>query len=214
VLGGPGDDAGTRVIPLERTHVAGAAAALARAFAADAAFSSLWPGAARRARALRRLLAVPLADAVDHGHGEVLFADGAVAGAAAWFPPGAYPMSTGRQLRATPRLLAVAAAAPRSFRRLSRFGANVAAAFPADRPWYLAVVGVVPEAQGRGLGGRLLRPGLERCDASGADCYLETASADALRLYERLGFTTLEAGAQLLPGGPTHWRMRRAAPVG
>jgi ribosomal protein S18 acetylase RimI-like enzyme len=85
------------------------------------------------------------------------------------------------------------------------------AAFPADRPWYLAVVGVASEAQERGLGTRLLGPGLDRCDAAGGDCYLETDTAAAARLYARLGVATLEAGAQLLPGGPTHWWMRRPA---
>lgn len=202
-------DEGTRVIPLQRSHVADAADALARAFAADAAFSSLWPDAGTRARALRRLLAVPLVDAVHHGHGELLVVDRAVTGAAAWFPPGAYPMRLGRQLRALPQMLAVAAAAPRVFRRLGRFGSNVDAAFPDDRPWYLCVVGVVPEAQGRGLGTRLLRPGLERCDASAGECYLETDSAAAARWYDRLGFVTIETEAQLLPDGPTHRRMRR-----
>ena len=204
-------DEGTRVIPLERSHVADAADALARAFAADAVFSSLWPDATTRGRALRRLFAVPLGDAVHHGHGEVLVVDRAVGGAAAWFPPGAYPMRLGRQLRAVPQMLKVAAAAPRAFQRLGRFGKNIDAAFPDDRPWYLCVVGVAPEAQARGLGSRLLRPGLERCDASGGDCYLETGTAAAARLYERLGFVTIEEEAQLLPDGPTHRRMRRGA---
>jgi ribosomal protein S18 acetylase RimI-like enzyme len=199
------------VRPLERAQVAEAARALARAFEADPALASLFEDPARRARALRAFLAVPLADALDHGYADTLLVDGAVAGAAVWFPPGAYPFGMRRQLRALPRMLAVAAAAPREFRRLGRFGSNVDAAFPDDRPWYLCVAGVVPEAQGRGFGSRLLRPGLERCDAAGGDCYLETGTAAAARLYERLGFTTIEARARLLPGGPTHVRMRRPA---
>jgi ribosomal protein S18 acetylase RimI-like enzyme len=214
VIGGSIRDHGARVIALRRSQVADAAHALARAFAADPAFSSLWPDPGTRARALRRLLAAPLADAVNHGHGDVLLVDRAIAGAAAWFPPGAYPMGLGRQLRALARMLAVAAAAPRTFSRLRRFGSNVDAAIPGDGPWYLSVVGVVPEAQGRGLGTRLLRPGLERCDASGRDCYLETDSAAAVRWYERLGFATIEGEAQLLPDGPTHWRMRRPPAAG
>jgi ribosomal protein S18 acetylase RimI-like enzyme len=194
--------------------VAEACRALARAFADDPAFSSLWPDPARRARALQRLMAVPVGHALRQGHVDALVVDGALAGAAAWLPPGRYQLGPREQLRAMPRLLGVAAAAPRAFPRLGRFGANIDAAFPADRPWYLAVVGVVPEAQGRGLGTRLLRPGLERCDAAAGDCYLETDTADAARLYARLGFATLEAGARLLPGGPTHWRMRRSAGAG
>lgn len=202
------------VAALERAQVAEAAGALARAFADDPAFTSLWPDRVPRARALERLMAVPLAHAVRQGHVDALVVEGALAGVAAWLPPGRYPLGTGEQLRAMPRLLGVAGAAPRAFPRLGRFGANIDAAFPADRPWYLAVVGVVPEAQGRGLGTRLLRPGLDRCDAAGGDCYLETDTAAAARLYTRLGFATLEAGAQLLPDGPTHWRMRRPAGAG
>ena len=202
---------GADIAALQPAQVADACVALARAFVADPAFTSLWPDPARRARALERLMAVAVAHAHRTGHVDALVVDGAVAGAAAWVPPGRYPLGTREQLRAVPRMLGVAAAAPRAFPRLGRFGANIDAAFPPDRPWYLAVVGVAPEAQGRGLGTRLLRPGLDRCDAAGGDCYLETDTAAAARLYTRLGFATLESGAQLLPGGPTHWRMRRSA---
>ena len=202
---------GVHIAPPERSQVAEGCDVLARAFVADPAFTSLWPDPERRARALRRLMAVPIAHALRTGHVDALVVEGALAGAAAWVPPGCYPLGTREQLRAMPRLLGVAAAAPRAFPRLGRFGANIDAAFPSDEPWYLAVVGVVPEAQGHGLGTRLLRPGLDRCDAAGGDCYLETDTAAAARLYARLGFTTLEAGAQLLPAGPTHWRMRRPA---
>ena len=199
------------VAALEPSQLAEAAGGLARAFVPDPAFTSLWPDAARRGRALERLMAVPVTHALRHGHVDALAVAGTLAGVAAWLPPGRYPLGTREQLRAVPRMLGVAAAAPRAFPRLGRFGANIDAAFPADRPWYLAVVGVVPEAQGRGLGTRLMHPGLDRCDAAAGDCYLETDTASAARLYERLGFATLEAGAQLLPGGPTHWRMRRPA---
>ena len=205
---------GVHVAPLDAAQLAAAAGALTRAFVADPAFTSLWPDPARRARALERLMAVPVAHALRHGDVDALVVDGAIAGVAAWVPPGRYPLGTREQLRAVPRMLGVAAAAPRAFPRLGRFGASIDAAFPADRPWYLAVVGVVPEAQGRGLGTRLLRPGLDRCDDAAGDCYLETDTAAAARLYGRLGFVTLEAGAQLLPGGPTHWRMRRPAGAG
>jgi ribosomal protein S18 acetylase RimI-like enzyme len=199
------------VRPLERAEVPDAARALVRAFEGDPALVSLFPDPGRRAGALRAFLEVPVADAIDHGHADALVVEGAVAGAAVWYPPGAYPFGLRRRLRALPRMLAVAAAAPREFRRLGRFGSNVDAAFPDDRPWYLCVVGVAPEAQGRGLGTRLLRPGLERCDAADGDCYLETDTPAAARLYERLGFETIEARARLLPGGPTHVRMRRPA---
>lgn len=199
------------VTPLERPRLAEAATALGRAFEADPTFVSLWPDPRRRARALPRFLAIPLDDALRHGSVDVALLDGRIAGAAAWYPPGAYPQDGGRQLRVVPRILAVGAVAPRSLRRLAELGGRIDAAFPDDMPAYLAVVGVAPEAQGRGLGNALLQAGLDRCDAAGADCYLETDTAAAARLYERLGFATVEAEAELLPGGPPHRRMRRPA---
>jgi ribosomal protein S18 acetylase RimI-like enzyme len=194
------------VVPLERGQLGEAARALARAFQAAPSPSSLWPDPARRARALRHFMSIPLADALAHGHVDALVLDGAIAGAAAWYPAGAYPMGRRRELRATPRILGAAAAAPRSLGRLARFGTAIEAAFPADRPAYLAVIGVAPEAQGGGHGTALLEAGLAR---TGGPCYLETDTAAAARLYERIGFRTLEADVQLLPDGPTHWRMLR-----
>jgi ribosomal protein S18 acetylase RimI-like enzyme len=196
------------IAALDRARLGHAAHVLARAFADDPAFVALWPEPVQRGRALRHLMAVPLADALRHGHVEAVAAqDGAIVGAAVWYPPGAAPMGGLRRLRSTPRILAVGAAAPSGFRRFARFGDAIAEAFPDDRPWYLAVIGVAPEGQGRGLGGRLVGHGLER--AGDADVYLETASPRAAALYTRLGFDTVEEAVELLPGGPPHRLMRR-----
>ena len=54
--------------------------------------------------------------------------------------------------------------------------------------WYLSIVAVAPQAQGRGLGAQLLAPTLAEADANAAVCYLETFNLSALRFYERLGF--------------------------
>lgn len=200
------------VTPLGRARLPEATAALARAFHDDPAFESLWPDPAGRRRLLGRFLRLPVVDALRHGSVDAVLVDGAVAGVAAWYPAGAYPRDVRRSLAALPSMLAIAAAAPGAFRRLAGFGARIDAAFPADRPAYLTVIGIAPDAQGGGLGGALLESGLARCDGAGADCYLETDTAGAARLYERHGFETVEAEARLLPGGPPHRRMRR--PVG
>ncbi|HVE91371.1 MAG TPA: GNAT family N-acetyltransferase, partial [Actinomycetota bacterium] len=54
--------------------------------------------------------------------------------------------------------------------------------------WYLMVVGVTPSSQGRGLGSQLLQPVLDRVDAAGLPCYLDTGEPRNLPFYERLGF--------------------------
>ena len=42
--------------------------------------------------------------------------------------------------------------------------------------WYLQYLGVEPRRQGKGLGGALLAPVLERCDGEGVPAHLETST--------------------------------------
>jgi ribosomal protein S18 acetylase RimI-like enzyme len=58
--------------------------------------------------------------------------------------------------------------------------------------YYFANIGVAPEAQGQGLGSRLMRPTLDRCDREGLPAYLEASSERNAALYERLGFQCTE----------------------
>jgi GNAT superfamily N-acetyltransferase len=78
---------------------------------------------------------------------------------------------------------------------------------PVEPCFYLLAMGVEPERQGRGVGGRLLGTVTGRCDEASAPAYLEATSEDNRRLYERHGFATV---AELrLPQGPSLWPMWR-----
>ncbi|MER6910565.1 GNAT family N-acetyltransferase [Streptomyces sp. NPDC000594] len=79
---------------------------------------------------------------------------------------------------------------------------------PQEPVWFLATVAVDPEAQGRGLGGAVIRPGLEEADRTGYPAFLETATEANVRLYRRLGFT-VTAELPGIDGGPRTWCMRR-----
>ena len=74
--------------------------------------------------------------------------------------------------------------------------------------WYLGVLAVAPEAQGRGLGGALMRPILERADRDGLPTTLETTKATNVEIYRRYGFE-VEASGNLPPDGPRFWVMKR-----
>jgi GNAT superfamily N-acetyltransferase len=77
-----------------------------------------------------------------------------------------------------------------------------------DPHWYLALIGVAPEAAGQGLGGRLLLHTVARADAAGTPCYLETASARNVPFYTRHGFDLAREG--VAPGsGVRYWTFRR-----
>lgn len=73
-----------------------------------------------------------------------------------------------------------------------------------EADWTLATVGVAPERHGQGLGSAVLRAAL--ADLGSARVLLETSSADNVRLYERLGFETVE---HVRGDGPDVWIMLR-----
>jgi GNAT superfamily N-acetyltransferase len=85
---------------------------------------------------------------------------------------------------------------------------NVERKHPESPPhWYLAVVGTDPDSQGKGLGGTVLSPVLERCDHDGIAAYLESSKESNLAYYARHGFKVIEV--HRLPRGPRVWGMWR-----
>ncbi len=54
--------------------------------------------------------------------------------------------------------------------------------------WYLSILGVSPDIQGKGLGPDLILPVLEKTDELGAAVYLETFTPKNFGFYKRLGF--------------------------
>ena len=74
--------------------------------------------------------------------------------------------------------------------RFAEVFAGMATMAPFDRGdfWYLDLLGTEPEIQGHGVGARLLRAGLDRCDAQGIPAYLETAKHTTVGFYQRHGF--------------------------
>jgi len=64
-----------------------------------------------------------------------------------------------------------------------------------DRSYvYLQAIGVLPEFQGRGFGGRLLKPMFTKADIEGILIYLETETEKNIQIYKKYGFKTLKEG--------------------
>ena len=73
-----------------------------------------------------------------------------------------------------------------------------------DRPhWFLALLGVDPTFQGRGVGSALLRVGHEAADLDGRPCFLETFTEPNVAYYERRGYT-LTRSTTIAHGVPIH----------
>ena len=201
------------VVPLPATLLPAVGEVFAGSHADYPPFRHLFPDPARRAAVLRTFFTATVRDALAFGAVDAAVGDGdRLLGVAVWLPPGAFPWSTRRKLRSTPAMLKVARAAPGSFRGFMRLGANAERHHPRDRHWNLETMGIAPAAQGQGVGSRLITPGLARADLQRLPCYLTTAKGANVGFYRRFGFEVEAEGLPLVPGGPTHWGMRRPVP--
>jgi ribosomal protein S18 acetylase RimI-like enzyme len=128
-----------------------------------------------------------------------------VVGAIVWELPGQWKASILQQLRMLPSMARInGRLLPRVLRALAVLESN----HPVEPHYYLPVVGVEPEWQGRGLGTALMRPIVDRCDEEKLPAYLEATSSHNRALYERHGFEVTEQ-FMLGPGSPPLWRMWR-----
>lgn len=179
-------------------------AVLARAFDDDPFVN--WMGAPDRRRARR------VYDAMDLGlsglsmrHDEVYTTDG-VRGGALWAPPGKWKMGLLQQLLLTPKMVRTT-----TWKRLPSVLGGINAVekkHPQEPHFYLFVLGVDPDHQGKSVGTQLLAPVLARCDQEGIPAYLESSKERNLPLYERNGFRVTEV-FQVPNGGPPLWLMWR-----
>lgn len=124
-------------------------------------------------------------------------------GFANWFPPGGATgvFETSEDIQAT-----LDAITDDGGTRYEMLWAAIDERVP-DDVWFLDMVAVDPDHQGRGIGSALIRFGLERAVPDGADAFLETAISDNVSYYERFGFRVVE-DCEPIPGGPHLWFMQ------
>ena len=74
--------------------------------------------------------------------------------------------------------------------------------------WYFYNLVVRPDAQGKHLVGKLVKPMLEYCAKAGRQAYLETHSAKNVEIYRHLGFNVVSNAP--IPGTQvSHWGMAK-----
>lgn len=183
-----------------------AVASLCAAFAGYPLFAVLFPDAAHRPRATEAYFRFLFRTAVRAG-GAFGTADRAAV-VCAW-PPGREWLSRWSAVRAGWFGLA-----RRMGWRASRLLLRLEGEFDAARVkhvsgphWYVPLIGVRPEAQGKGLCRAALRPVFEAADRAGVPVYLETATEPNVAIYQKLGFTLRGFGE--LSGGLPNWELLR-----
>jgi ribosomal protein S18 acetylase RimI-like enzyme len=198
-----------RIEKLRPEGIDQAAELLARSFETTPDYTHMFPDPYTRRDALRGFMRAPVRDSQAEGNCWMATDGAMLLGVAAWQAPGRYPWSMGRNLRALPATLSVLRHAPGSIRDLIEFGSTIDSHFPETPVWYLQVIGVIPEAQGLGVGSRLLEPALDLADRDRVPCYLETSNDKAVPFYLRAGFEIDRQDVELMTGGPTYWLMTR-----
>jgi GNAT superfamily N-acetyltransferase len=184
--------------------VATLARALARAFEDDPVMSWIFRDDSERLGRLERSFGLFLRR-IWLPHQECYAVD-RLFGAALWLPPDKWHLGVADQLRLLPSMISVAG---RNLPRLFAVLNMIEKKHPKSRShYYLAVLGVEPEFQGRGFGGALIQPVLTRCDRDRIPAYLESSKRRNVVLYERHGFHVVEE-LKLPKDGPPLWRMWR-----
>lgn len=172
----------------EPADVEAAAEALALAFFDDPGWGHVLPDAESRADKLLAYFQAELRHTVPEHRELWVTEDGS--GAAVWAEPGNWMVPVGVALREAPAMRRVFG---RRIVLATRCAVQILRGHPRrPRHWYLHYLGVVPERQGRGLGGMLIRPVLERCDRERLPAYLEASTERNRALYERNGFAVTE----------------------
>lgn len=154
---------------------------LIAAFRDDPAVRSLYPTDMEYVRCFPRLATTAASPAFDAGTVD-FDADGHAT--ALWFPPGIEP-------DVDAIMHDLASTLPKQRLGLLAPGIEMQARLhPSEPHWYLSRIGVVPEAQGMGIGGALLRDGLARADAGRLPVYLEATTRRSAAFFARHGFET------------------------
>jgi GNAT superfamily N-acetyltransferase len=173
---------------------------LADAFYDDPVFGWLLPDDRSRRARLRRFYTIELR-CVGLGSGRI-WTPSELTGAAISAPPGAWRLPLSAMLRQG-SLFGI------HLPRATRLLGAIEWRHPRTPHYYFAHIGVAPVAQGKGLGRRLMRPTLDRCDREGLPAYLEASSERNAALYERLGFEPIR---ELRVGGSPPLRLMLRPP--
>jgi ribosomal protein S18 acetylase RimI-like enzyme len=196
---------------LQQSQIEEVSRVLARAFFDDPMTMYIVPDDEKRRRTLPWFF--KKAAQIAGRYGEPFTTPGKVQAAALWLPPGKTILTLPMMIRAGMAAAPFTFGLP-TFMRFMGAMNRLEHLHKRDMPpdhWYLFVLGVEPERQGQGVGGRMIQPILERADRDGLPCYLETMKERNVTFYRKHGFEVVVD--DVFPDGPRYWTMKRD-PIG
>lgn len=178
--------------------------ALARAFYEDPLSTYVLPDTSSRLRISEAGVELFLKSAWLH-LGETYVVGEPATGVCIWNPPDTWKIGIGKQLSMLPAMIRIYG---RNLPRLLAALNSAESDHLTEPHYYLPMLGVEPESQGRGMGSALMYPVLSRCDTEQVPAYLESSTPRNRALYERHGFEVI-GEFKLGREGPIFTRMRR-----
>jgi ribosomal protein S18 acetylase RimI-like enzyme len=181
---------GLEIVRMRRGQFAAAREMLTRAFLDHPLMKYANAELERRRRGVATLYGAIMRDALRHGE---VYVSAGLEGACCWLPPGVGLPTFAREARSGMLGLPLSFGWA-GFQRLVNFDhvqRRLHERYAIGPHWFLATIGVDPAHQGRGIGSALMAPTLARADEQRTSCYLETHTADNVRLYERHGFQVM-----------------------
>lgn len=145
----------------------------------------------------------------------IVYTNNQLSGAAVWTHPGKWQASIPQQARIFKSLIGVTSPVEvMRFMNLLGFveGKHKEIEQFIGPHYYLAMIGIAPQWQGKGWGDALLKPMLERCDEENATAYLESSTERSVPLYERNGFEVIAKGHYRGARHPLHFMRRKPRP--
>lgn len=170
-----------------------AVSCLKEAFADDPLWAEVFKHDPNKDEALNGFFACPLLYGLKYG--KVYATSANIEAVAVWVPGKLAEMSFFRMIRCGAMAYG-AKMGKETIRRLSITNKQISpdrTRHMKNTPFvYLTIIGVSPDAQGKGLGSQLLNEIKDECDAQGLHIYLETETEQNVRFYEKHGFEVLQ----------------------
>ena len=171
-----------------RPDVRRASRICSRAFQDAPHVAHFFPDEASRARNAVELFRMRIRYGLQYGEVHTLSPD--VEGLAVWLPSENAAMSMWKQIRAGGMRLyrTVGSDAVARMTHVAEHNDHLRLQYAPGKHWFLSILAVDPDHQGRGLATELLGPMLARFDREELPVYAETTERELLAFYRRFGF--------------------------
>lgn len=197
------------LIDLSRTQIGLASTILAEAFRDYPLFVRLFPNLSKR----KKVLPYFFDFMVRHGflYGKVYTTSGNLEGVAIWFHSEKAELNLWRLLRVgvSPACFLNLGKGFWELLRYDKYVSELRQHHVPFRHWYLNMLAVAPEFQGKGYASALMRPMLAQVEQDRLPCYLETQEEENVGFYEYHGFSVVQKTTIPHIGIPNWSMMRR-----